>query len=61
MLFLFVFGLLCVRFGLGCLLHDLRFIGVEGMLGLWVARVLASCALVTALRESVPTIRYDDN
>jgi ATP-dependent helicase HrpA len=33
----------------------------EGKLAQWVERLQASCARVIARRESVPTIRYDDN
>ncbi len=33
----------------------------EGKLAQWVEKLQASCARVTARRDSVPTIRYDDN
>ncbi len=33
----------------------------EAKLAQWVERMQASCALVTARRQSVPTIRYDDS
>ncbi|WP_122455558.1 ATP-dependent RNA helicase HrpA [Pseudomonas viridiflava] len=42
-------------------LHDLRKKPDEAKLAQWVARVQASCAQVTSRRESVPTVRYDDN
>ncbi|WP_122517303.1 ATP-dependent RNA helicase HrpA [Pseudomonas viridiflava] len=42
-------------------LHELRKKPDEAKLAQWVARVQASCAQVTSRRESVPTVRYDDN
>ncbi|MEE5085940.1 ATP-dependent RNA helicase HrpA [Pseudomonas alliivorans] len=42
-------------------LHELRKKPDEAKLTQWVARVQASCAQVTSRRESVPTVRYDDN
>ncbi|WP_122556351.1 ATP-dependent RNA helicase HrpA [Pseudomonas viridiflava] len=42
-------------------LHELRKKPDEAKLAQWVARVHASCAQVTSRRESVPTVRYDDN
>ncbi|MEE4100220.1 ATP-dependent RNA helicase HrpA [Pseudomonas viridiflava] len=42
-------------------LHELRKKPDEAKLAQWVARVQASCAQVASRRESVPTVRYDDN
>ncbi|QXG46342.1 ATP-dependent RNA helicase HrpA [Pseudomonas viridiflava] len=42
-------------------MHELRKKPDEAKLAQWVARVQASCAQVTSRRESVPTVRYDDN
>ena len=42
-------------------LHELCKKPDEAKLAQWVARVQASCAQVTSRRESVPTVRYDDN
>lgn len=42
-------------------LHELRKKPDEAKLAQWVARVQASYAQVTSRRESVPTVRYDDN
>src|SRR5471032_160016 len=42
-------------------LHELRKKPDEAKLAQWVQRVQASFAQVTARRESVPVIRYDDN
>ena len=42
-------------------LHELRKKPDEAKLAQWVERVQASCAQVTARRDSVPLIRYDDS
>jgi ATP-dependent helicase HrpA len=42
-------------------LHELRKKPDEAKLEQWVAKVQASCAQVTARRDSVPLIRYDDS
>ncbi|MGH8464246.1 MAG: hypothetical protein ACRER5_08865, partial [Pseudomonas sp.] len=42
-------------------LHELRKRPDEAKLAQWVDKVQASCAQVTARKDSVPTIRYDDS
>ena len=54
-------GMISDRHRLRRQLHELRKKPDEAKLAQWVERVQASCAQVVSRKQSVPTIRYDEN